>query len=50
MDNNIWIAVITVSGGIISTWGAIILNRRVNGSANTRIMMLEQENARLKEK
>lgn len=49
-NNSILIAVITVVGSIASTWGAIILNRKANGSVNTRIMQLEQENARLKKK
>lgn len=51
MDTNaIVIALITVFGSIASTWGAIILNRRANGSASTKIMQLEQENAKLRAK
>lgn len=50
MQNNIWVALITVVGSIITTLGAIYLNRRVNGSATTEMMRLRQENARLKKK
>lgn len=49
MQNNIWVAVITVFGSIITTLGAIYLNRRVNGSAMTELQRLRQENDRLKD-
>jgi len=45
LDSPVLVALVTVLGSALSTWGAIILNKRVNNasSESTRIHELERQ-------